>query len=66
MSSTPKPTDPAATGQDRPTAVPADAEKGSDDGLFASIGKAIAAPVMGAAEPEEPPAQPTRPPVAPG
>lgn len=45
---------------------PASADQGSDDGLLDSLGKAVAAPIEGAAEPEEPTTDPRRPPVAPG
>ncbi len=47
--------------------LPAEADRGRDDGVLDSIGKAIAAPIAGAAEAEEPAADPTKkPPVPPG
>ncbi len=46
--------------------LPAQAERGEDDGPLESIGKAVAAPVVGAAEEEEPNADPKKPPVPPG
>ncbi len=46
--------------------LPAEADTGSGDGLLDSIGKAITAPIRGAAEDEEPSADGKRPPQPPG
>ena len=61
------------TPSDRKAPVPSDdpkgsapADSGSDDGPLDSIGKAITAPVRGAAEEEEPDPDAKRPPQAPG
>lgn len=46
--------------------LPAEVERGRDDGVLDSIGKAIAAPVEGAAEDDEPKPDAGKPPVPPG
>jgi hypothetical protein len=49
-----------------PEGAPSVQGSGEDDGPLDSIGKAIAAPIEGAAEAEEPSADPSKPPVPPG
>ncbi len=66
MNPHPRPKGQAVPDEESPAPLPAGVDKGSDDGLLDSIGKAITAPVEGAAEPEELPADPNKPPATSG